>query len=469
MGVGGARAPRAVTLGQGSAAVSSTRSRQNRPSFGKLAIVSVLLTLFVLGGTYSAYYFYSTVKAFVVRADFGLPAQGGQQQNGGPADEEAVNLNKERVNILLLGTDKRLSEQGPSRTDTMIVVTVDPGTKTAGMLSIPRDLWVPIPGHSENRINVAHFLGERDKYPGGGPALAKKTVQYTLGIPVQYYVRINFEGFEKLIDAIGGIQVEVKSAIHDEKYPDNNYGYMTVDIPAGLQHMDGKTALQYARARHGSSDFSRARRQQQVLRAVRDKVLSLNIPLTRIPEMLKLVGDSVQTDLSLSEMYSLAKLAREISSEINSVVIDESMTTRQITPDGADVLLPNRELIREAVNQFLGNPNPTSTADQSDPALIRQEAARVDVQNGTLTPGLAQRTADYLKGKGYNVGSVSNADRSDYAKTILIDYSGKENTVRLLTQLFQVAKENVRHEQGIQGGPDIRLILGRDAAAQPLQ
>jgi LCP family protein required for cell wall assembly len=425
--------------------------------------------MFMLGGAYSAYYFYSTVKAFVVHAQLGLPSQVTEQQNGLSPDEETPSLAGERVNILLLGTDKRLVEQGPSRTDTMIVVTVDPETKTAGMLSIPRDLWVPIPGHSENRINVAHFLGELDKYPGGGPALAKKTVQYTLGIPIHYYVRINFEGFEKLIDAIGGIQIDVKSAIHDEKYPDNNFGYMTVDIPAGVQLMNGKTTLQYARARHGSSDFSRARRQQEVLRAVRDKVLSLNIPLTRIPEMLRLVGDSVQTDISLGEMYSLAKLARELNPDINSVVIDETMTTRQLTPDGADVLLPNRDLIREAVNQLLGNPNPTSTAVQSDTALVAQEAAKIDIQNGTLTPGLAQRTADSLKSKGYNVVSVSNADRSDYAKTILIDYSGKENTVRMLTQLFQVAKENVRREQGIQGGPDIRVILGRDAAAAPLQ
>jgi LCP family protein required for cell wall assembly len=450
-------------------AVISAKPQQNRSSFGRLAIVGVLLGLFMLGGAYSAYYFYITVKAFVVHAQLGLPSQLTQQQNGESPDEVAPSLAGERVNILLLGTDKRLSEQGPSRTDTMIVVTVDPETKTAGMLSIPRDLWVPIPGHSENRINVAHFLGELDKYPGGGPALAKKTVQYTLGIPIHYYVRINFEGFEKLLDAIGGIKIDVKSAIHDEKYPDNNYGYMTVDIPAGVQQMNGKTALQYARARHGSSDFSRARRQQEVLRAVRDKVLSLNIPLTRIPEMLKLVGDSVQTDISLSEMYSLAKLARDTSSDINSVVIDESMTTRQLTPDGADVLLPNRDLIREAVNKFLGNPNPTSTAVLSDAALVAQEAAKMDIQNGTLTPGLAQRIADHLKGKGYNVVSVSNADRSDYAKTILIDYSGKENTVRLLTQLFQVAKENVRREQGIQGGPDIRVILGRDVAAAPLQ
>jgi LCP family protein required for cell wall assembly len=431
-------------------------------------ILTILLLAFVLGGVYSAYYFYSTVKSMVAHAQFGMPSMVSHQQNG-ISQEEVPSLTGDRVNILLLGTDNRLAEQGPSRTDTMIVLTVDPKSKTAGLLSIPRDLWVPIPGHSENRINVAHFLGERDGYPGGGPALAKKTVQYTLGIPIHYFVRINFEGFEKIIDAVGGIEVNVKSAIHDEKYPDNNYGYMTVDIPAGVQQMDGRTALQYARARHGSSDFSRARRQQEVLGAVFDKVMSLNIPLTRIPEMLRLVGDSVKTDLSLSEMYSLAKLAREISRDIKSVVIDESMTTQQFTPDGADVLIPNRDKIRVAVNELVGSPTPESIANLSDAALIAREAARVEVQNGTLTPGLAQSISEHLKGLGYNVVSYSNADRSDYAATIIVDYSGKISTVKLLAQLFSVSQQNVRNEPGVQGGPDIGVILGRDTAAAPLQ
>ncbi len=169
----------------------------------------------------------------------------------------------------------------------MIVISIDPVNKSLSMLSIPRDLSVQIPDYNENnRINAAHLLGDARDYPGGGPALAKKTVQYTLGIPIQYYVRVNFEGFQKLVDLVGGITINVEAPIHDEKFPDANYGFMTVDIPAGVQKMDGVTALQYARVRHGSSDFHRARRQQQVLLAIKDKALSLDIPLTNIPSIL---------------------------------------------------------------------------------------------------------------------------------------------------------------------------------------
>lgn len=450
--------------------MSRKAPRTSRPTVPrwKLLLLGALLIAFVAGGVYSGYLFYSTVKDFVAHAQLGMPVRPGLEQGRAPA-EALPNITKERVNILLLGIDKRTTEKGPSRTDTMIVVTVDPQSKTAAMLSIPRDLWVPIPGYSENRINTAHFLGERDKYPGGGPALAKKTVQYTLGEPIHYYVRINFEGFEKLVDAIGGITIDVKESIHDEKYPDENYGYMTVDIPAGVQHMDGKTALQYARVRHGSSDFTRAKRQQQVLKAIRDKVLSLDIPLTKIPEMLRLVGGSVQTDLSLSEMYALAKLAREIPAEnIKSAVIDESMTTPQITPDGAYVLIPERARVRALVDELFGS-SIAGTANLSETELIAQEGARIEVQNGTLTPGLAQRTAEYLKGLGYTVVSFSNADRSDYAKSVIVDYTGKTNTVNALMRRFNVLPENVLRYTNVQSSVDIRLILGQDYAASPLQ
>jgi LCP family protein required for cell wall assembly len=433
----------------------------------KRPLLSVLLVLFVAGGVYGGYLFYSTVKDLVAHAQLGSPVLPNVEQ-GRSEQADLPNIAQERVNILLLGTDKRPAELGPSRTDTMIVLTLDPTTKTAGMLSIPRDLWVSIPGYAEGRINTAHFVGERDKYPGGGPALAKKTVQYTLGVPIHYYIRINFDGFEKLIDVIGGVTIDVKEAIHDTKYPDNNFGYMTVDIPAGVQHMDGKTALQYARARHGSSDFYRARRQQDVIKAVRDKMLSLDIPLTRIPEILRVVGDSVQTDLSLSEMYALAKLARDIPLEqIQSAVIDEALTTSQITPDGADVLIPNRAKIRELVNQVFGGPGAATPA--SEQQLIAQEAAKVDVQNGTLTPGLAQRASDYLKGLGFVVASVSNAERSDYATSVLIDYAGKTNTVNALARRFKVAPDSVRRSAIQPGEVDVRLILGQDYAALPAQ
>ncbi len=430
----------------------------------KLPLLSIFLVIFVAGGIYAAYLFYAAVKDLVAHAQLGMPVLADTEQ-GQVDGQNLPDIALERVNILLLGTDQRAEEQGPSRTDTIIVVTVDPQNKTAGMLSIPRDLWVSIPNHSEGRINTAHFLGETYDYPGGGPALAKKTVQYALGIPIHYYVRINFEGFEKLIDAIGGITIDVKEAIHDEKYPDGNYGYMTVDIPAGVQHMDGKTALQYARARHGSTDFMRARRQQEVIKAIRDKVLKLDIPLTKIPEMLRIVGGSVQTDLSLSDMYALAKLGREITTEnIKSVVIDETMTTQQTTPDGADVLIPNRARIREVIDELFAGPAPPTVAGLSEEELIAQEAAKIEVQNGTLTSGLARRTAEYLKDLGYLVVSFSNADRSDYATSVIIDYSGKTNTVNLLAKRFSIAPENIRRYTGIQSEVDIRLVLGRDYA-----
>ncbi len=447
----------------------SANPSRSKPTRRNSLLLSGLLLVFVLGGVYSAYLFYSTVKDFVAHAQLGLPSASTNIEQGRSPEDELPNVSTERVNILLLGTDKRVGEVGPSRTDTMILATIDPQTKTAAMLSIPRDLWVAIPGYSENRINVAHFLGDRDSYPGGGPALAKKTVQYTLGVPVHYYVRINFEGFERIIDAIGGVTIDVKEAVHDTKYPDSNYGYMTVDIPAGVQRMDGTTALQYARARHGTSDFDRARRQQEVLKAIRDKVLSLNIPLTRIPEILKLVGDSVQTDLSLSEMYALAKVGRELSGDIQSGVIDENMTTPQTTPDGASVLIPNRTKIRDLVNTLFGGPAPTASPQLSEKERIVQEAAKVDVQNGTLTPGLALRTTEYLKSLGYNVVSYSNADRADYALTVIVDYSSKTATVNALATLFNVSAENVRQSTGVQSNVDARVILGRDYAANPLR
>ncbi len=433
------------------------------PGWKPIAL-SLALLLFVTGGVGAGYVFYSTVKDLVAHAQLGSPALPNTEQ-GRSQNDELPDLASERVNILLLGTDKRTTEIGPSRTDTIIVLTVDPKSKTAGMLSIPRDLWVSIPGYSEGRVNTAHFIGDRDKYPGGGPALAKKTVQYTLGVPIHYYVRVNFEGFERLLDAIGGITIDVPERILDTKFPDSNFGYMTVDIPAGVQHMDGKTALQYARTRHGSSDFARARRQQQVIKAVRDKVLSLDLPLTRIPEMLQIVGDSVQTDLSLNEMYSLAKLAREIPMEsLQGGVIDESMTTTQVTPDGADVLIPNRARIRDLVNQIFGSAGAgTPSADSQE--LIQKEAAKIEVQNGTLTPGLAQRVADYLKGLGYNVVAFSNADRSDYASTVLTDFSGKLNTLSALAERFKVGSDNIRHSTIKPGEVDIRIILGQDYAS----
>jgi LCP family protein required for cell wall assembly len=261
-----------------------------------------------------------------------------------------------RVTILLMGIDQRQGEAGPFRTDTMIVLTLDPATGAGGMLSIPRDLWLPIPGYGENRINTANFLGDLMKYPGGGPALAKKTVTHNFGFPVHYYVRLNFEGFKRIIDTIGGIDINVESEIRDDLYPDENYGYDPLYIPAGLVHMNGELALKYARTRHNDSDIYRAGRQQQVIMAVVNKVFSLNLLpslLPKLPELSRTLADAIQTDMPLDEMIRLARMMLDMDySKVKQAVIDDTMTMPNTTPQGASVLLPIREKIRPVVDEL---------------------------------------------------------------------------------------------------------------------
>lgn len=444
-----------------------------RPHDSAWQRVFMLFTvLLVAGGMFCGYLVYTTVRDLVGRSQLAilpsLPSGTGVVQAQTGQDVVTLPARKERINILLLGIDQREIETGPCRTDTMIVFSIDPESKTASMLSIPRDLWVTIPDYNEhNRINAAHLFGDARDYPGGGPALAKKTVQYTLGIPIHNYVRINFAGFEKIVDTIGGITINVEQAIHDEKYPDEHYGYMTVDIAAGVQKMNGATALQYARVRHGSSDFYRARRQQQVLNAIADKAMSLDIPLTSIPQLVVALGNALSTDLSLADLEYLARLAREIRPEARQYgVIDESMTTATKTPEGWDVLIPNRERIRELVDELF--PETTAAGHPADAPvdLLIQEAAKLEVLNGTGEVGLAERTAAYLSKQGYLIGSYANADRLDYTQTIIIDYSGKPHTVAALAELLKVSAENIRSEE-LTMDVDVRVILGQDFRLTP--
>lgn len=435
-------------------------------------MLSIFFGLFVAGGMYSAYMFYMTVREVVASTQLPsmpvlyLPVPG-QKPVPLRIREEIVNWEKkERVNVLLLGIDKRPGEQGPWRTDTMILTTLDPVTNSAGLLSIPRDLWVSTPGFEENRINTAHYTGDARNYPGGGPALAKKTVQYNFGVPVNYYIRVDFDGFRKLIDAIGGIEIDVESTIIDDTFPDEAYGYDPLYIEAGRQHMDGELALKYARTRHhGAGDFDRAKRQQQVLLAIRDKALSLNL-LPKLPEMMSILADTVQTDLQPNDILALAQIAARIDRDnIKTVVIDESMTVRHFTPTGADVLLPIREKIRPVIDELFSTTKPPVaqvTVQVLEPNQLAADDARISVVNGTDRPDLAEETAAYLKKRGYKVIRAGQADRTDYPKTIIVDYTGKTYTLERLAAEVDVPVEEIRHSPNLQSEVDIRLILGAD-------
>lgn len=424
-------------------------------------VLYIALALFALGGLLSGYVFYGTVRALVAEADIPLlpnlnffaPAPPSETNSDLP--QVPVWQRTERVNLLLLGADKRPDET-IYRTDTLIVVTLDPATKTAGMLSIPRDLWVPIPGYGESRINQAFVLGEVKKYPGGGPALAMRTVQEFLGVPIHGYILVDFDGFRKLIDQIGGIDVQVDKPIDDTQYPTDDYGYQEVHIPAGLVHMDGDLALKYARVRHGSSDIDRGRRQQQVLMAARDKALRLNL-LPKLPSLMATVMSAVQTDLQPGEILALAKLANQVDTgNIHTAVIDYTMVVETKTPSGGDVLLPNREKIRALVDEMFSSGN-------NNHKRVPSESAKIEVLNGAGVPGLAAQMAALLKEQGFEVVAIENADRSDYAETLIIDYADNTQTVALLAQLLNVAERNIRKEpSGQTGAGNLRIIVGRD-------
>jgi polyisoprenyl-teichoic acid--peptidoglycan teichoic acid transferase len=256
---------------------------------------------------------------------------------------------------VLMGADTRdRATEGASRSDVMMLVTIDPISQTAALLSIPRDLYVPLPGFDQQRINTAYFWGDYNQLPGGGPQLAMDTIEYNFGIPVDRYGAIDFNGFRQVIDAIDGLDLDVPHEIIDDAYPTEDYGTETLIIPAGRVHLDGALALKYVRTRHADNDFGRLQRQQQVLLAMRDKALSIG-QLGKVPEVLNIVGDALRTDLTLPEVLALAKKWMQIPREnIHMYRIDETMVTPWVTPQGGQVLLPDREKIAEVAAQFLG-------------------------------------------------------------------------------------------------------------------
>ncbi|MFZ0545873.1 MAG: LCP family protein [Candidatus Promineifilaceae bacterium] len=374
---------------------------------------------------------------------------------------------RDRVTILILGIDQRCDEIGPTRTDTMMLLTMDPVGLTASILSLPRDLWVEIPGFGVDRINRAYFLGEVYEYPGGGPALAVETVEATLGIKVDYYGAVNFDAFVEGVDQIGGIDVEVTETIDDPDYPDNCYGIDPFHIEPGTHHLDGQEALKYARTRATiGSDVDRATRQQQVVMAVRDKILRLDmVPqlLTRSPELWRIFQDNVRTDLTLNEAIQLGLLVQSIpSGSIRTEVIDYDYVYSATTPDGQQVLVPIRENIRELRDELFAPPAiPTPTIEDL-PEGMQGESARIGILNGTHVFGLAAETQTYLEEYDFEIVEIGNADSADYRTTQVIDFGSHPNTTSYLVRLMGIPPLNISNGSEPEGDYDVLLILGDD-------
>ena len=257
-----------------------------------------------------------------------------------------------RINIILLGVDHRKDEAasaGDARADSVIVVTIDPQTKTAGVLSIPRDMWVNIPGFGYGRINSAYALGEGSSLPGGGPGMTSRTVEQFLGVPIHYYAEVDFMTFVHLINNLGGIDVDVHQKV---KVDPLGPGADDRVIPKGIHHMDGMIALAYARARYtGDGDVDRAKRQQSVMLAIRNKALDpATFPslLARAPQIYQDLQSGISTNMSFDDAIELAVLLQQINPDnIKRGVIDYSMVLLDTTDDGASIFKPIPDKIRE--------------------------------------------------------------------------------------------------------------------------
>ncbi len=374
-----------------------------------------------------------------------------------------------RVTILLLGLDyadwEGTDRLGPPRSDAMLLLTIDPRKRSAGMLSIPRDLWVEIPNMlGMHKINTAHRFGEIYRLPGGGPGLAMRTVSQLLDVPINYYVTIDFYAFQALIDEVGGVEVEVASQIEvDPIGPENK-----VTLEPGRQHMDGALALAYARNRYtAGDDFDRARRQQQVILALRDKVLSLDmLPrlVLRAPAIYSRLSEGVRTNLPLEDAVRLAWLAREIKAEdIQRAAIGVREITTGEGPDGQAVYIPIPERIQAVRDSIFTTSQPGMSGPMTTEELIAAENAAVRIINESGNPQLGKATAAYLREQGITVLEVVESDQPR-ARTRLIDQTHNPYTFRRLINLLRVNPGEVWIRLDYQAGADLTLLLGRDWA-----
>jgi LCP family protein required for cell wall assembly len=351
----------------------------------------------------------------------------------------------ERLTILLIGVDH--PEGGASRTDTIILVNIEPVTKRASMLAIPRDLKVVIPGYGINKINAAFALGDYNKVPGGGAGLLIRTIEANLGIPITSFAQIDFDGFTRMIDTVGGVTIDIPYPIKDDAYPAANYQYQRIYFHAGWQHLNGARALEYARTRHQDTDAGRSRRQEQILLALRQKAITLNL-LTKAPQLIKEFGDSVRTDISPDDALRLARLATEIPQQnIDQFSLFPALQEQQ-QPGQPYYLVADWPQVGKILGDFTGgtvNPPGAVLANPNYDLPIL-------VENATSDQGLAGRVATVLEDNGFTNVSVAMAP-SPQKETRIVDRGGNLGTSAVVTSLVgvggdQIVVSTLEHPEG---------------------
>lgn len=409
--------------------------RQDRKKQKKSFRLAVFLIIFtIIGGLFTSYSLYAE------------PSSQGEVTLFDPirrlleADDRSLSgEDDDRINILLLGVGGA-GHEGAELADTIILGSLQPSTNKVSMLSFPRDLSVPTDEYGWVKINSLNAYAEQAK-SGSGPEYMASVLEDLFNTKIDYYAKIDFSGFEKLIDAIGGVNVYVERTFTDSSFPTDDFLTQEITFEQGWQAMDGETALQFARSRKGNNgegtDFARAARQQKVVTAAKDKVFSASTLLNpaKVNQLAQLFNRYVDTNMSVLNMVSLAKYAPEISTDnIKSFVLDNSPSSPLYDAyiNDAYVLLPKKndwsDIQFLIANMFSDEEIKFVTEKSLTPP---SSSVSLSVQNGTLIPGLAGEAASVLESSGFNVEEVDNASSQDYEKTQIIDYTEGKKSLEL--------------------------------------
>lgn len=403
------------------------------------------LVALALSGTYGAVYRGASAWAGLAAKVFAPVA--GTVRGGGSGAPWSPPLwtGDSRLNVLVLGLDVRGTGSDDRNTDTMLVLSLDPLNHTATMLSVPRDILVPFPGHRQDKINAAYAVG--------GPPLSVKLVEDLLGIRIHSYALVDFGAFTKIVDSVGGAFVDVKRPILDEAYPTPDYGVERLAILPGPQLMPGDVALKYARSRHDSNDFSRARRQQEIISSLRLRLAEGGV-LARVPAVVDEVGSAVETDLDPANILPLAGASSGIdSTRIRSEVLlpcggygPHCELQEDNSPLGY-YLIPDRAKIANLVAELFYDPK------------VRAEGARVEVRAAGSKNGTAQDVADRLEARAFGISRVSTGGTARSA--IVVRNQAKRYTADQLRQ--QLGDLPVRDATPADdGSADIVVLIGSD-------
>ncbi len=400
---------------------------------------------------------------------------------------------KDRMNVLLLGVGGE-GHEGSQLTDTIILASIDLKEKRVGMLSIPRDTAYPLGGGRFEKINAVNAYFEQD-HPGEGAKRTAEAFSTLLEQPIDHVIKIDFAGFAKFVDALGGIQVNVERSFTDYQYPTADKKWMTVSFKKGVQTMDGKTALIYARSRHGNngegSDFARSRRQQIVIMAVRNKLLSLGTLTDHraLANLYTAITNHIQTDFTPWNALALAPLLKDFSSDrVNLQVLTDEPGKELVAANvnGAFMLFPRNpdwsDIRALAANPFKEVTSTTEIASSSSTTPLPTATAvrpKIEVRNGTTRTGFAAQMAAKLEKNGYEIKSFGNAVRRGYEETVIFDLTQgkKPDELAALKRSLQAVvslnqPEMIRPTDGLAAerpsGPDIDFFVILGEASYPL-